>query len=120
MRRALLAALLLSGCGYSVDEVKDEKVMLTETVPASWDKVGACLAAKYAGEFQTTYAPVPSEQRAQLITKLVGPGIIQYQSIMFIIDVKGTGPSTVTYRRRPMSVGGDQRIRETIIECGKA
>lgn len=113
--------LALGACGYSVDEVQEAPVALSVKVPAAWDSVGTCIAQFYTGEFQTTYLPVASERRAKIIVQLIGPGIIQYRTIMYIFEVSGGDQTTVVYRRRPigLSESSDRTTRETIERCGK-
>ncbi|MFN4017131.1 MAG: hypothetical protein ACK4JB_17465 [Reyranella sp.] len=119
------AILALAGCatacGYSTDEVADMPARFTMTVPAAWDVVGTCLTQEYVNGFEVNYLPVPSEQRAKVIVKLVGPGIVQYVTIMYIIDIKGGGQTTVTWRARPPNTDrADQRDKAIVERCGKA
>ncbi len=120
----LAAILALAGCtaacGSSVDDVKSSPVHLTVSVPASWDRVGACLTAAYANDLETVYLPVPSEQRAQIITKYAGPGVIQYKSAAYVFDIAGPGPSTVTVRSPPpYNESFDRQTKAKIEACGK-
>jgi|GEM_PF-4284537 len=119
----LAAIWLLVGCtaacGYTVDEVKETEPRFTVTVPAPWDRVGTCIAAAYTGGYQTLYLPVPSDRKAQIIMKMIGPGIVQYQSIMFVFDIEGGDPTKVTFRRRPAHSSFDTEAREIIDRCGK-
>lgn len=109
-----------AGCGYSTDEVADMPARFTLTVPAAWDVVGTCLTQEYVNGYEVNYLPVPSEQRAKVIVKLVGPGIVQYVTIMNIIDIKGGRETTVTWRARPPnSDRADQRDKAIVERCGK-
>ncbi len=114
--------LALGSCGYSVDEVEEAPVALTVQVPAAWDSVGTCIAQFYTGEFQTSYLPVASQRRAKVIVQMIGPGIIQYRTIMYVFEVSGSDQTTVVYRRRPIgfSESADKKTRELIERCGKA
>lgn len=120
----LAAILALAGyvaaCGYSVDEVKDTPVQLRMTVPVAWDRVGTCLAAAYATDFEALYLPVPSEQRAQLIVKYVGIGIVPYKSIAYVYEISGGPPATITVRSPPPhSEAANRLVRDKVQGCGK-
>ena len=116
-----LAVLTSSACGYSVDEVQSMPVASEVKVPGSWDAVGTCVATAYTGEYHTSYLPVPSQQRATIIVKMIGPGIVPYATIMYIFEVAGTADgTTVTLRHRPVG-GADAmkaKMKELIERCG--
>lgn len=120
-----LAAILalagcISGCGYSANEVAEMPARFTATVPAAWDVVGTCITQEFISGFETTYLPVPSEQRARVIVKLVGPGIVQYVTITDIIDIKGGQQTAVTWRSRPPNnASSDKAARDLVERCGK-
>lgn len=121
----LAAILALAGCtaacGYSADEVADTQARFTLTVPAAWDTVGTCITQHYISGNEVAYLPVPSEQRAKVIVKLVGPGIVQYVTILFVIDIKGGQQTTVTWRSRPPNTASsDKTARDLVERCGKA
>lgn len=119
------ASLLLfagcAGCGYSVDEVKDTPIHLRMTVPVAWDRVSTCLAAAYATDYETLYLPIPSEQRAQVIVKYVGIGIVPYKSIAYVYEISGGPPAAITVRSPPpQSEINDRMVRTKIEACAKA
>lgn len=121
----LAAILALAGCtaacGYSTDEVAEMPARFTMTVPAAWDVVGTCITQEYVNGFEVSYLPVASEQRAKVIVKMVGPGIVQYVTIMYIIDIKGGSQTTVTWRARPPNTErADQRDKAIVERCGRA
>lgn len=121
----LAAILALAGCatacGYSVDEVKNTPVQLRLSVPVAWDRVGSCLAAAYATDFEALYLPVPSEQRAQLIVKYVGIGIVPYKSIAYIYEISGGPAAAIVVRSPPPhSEAANRLVRDKVEACGKA
>jgi len=124
MKKAMLVLLTLglAGCGYSVDEVQTSAPRFTMTVPAAWDRVGNCLATYYStGDYDTLYLPVASEKRADIIVKMIGPGIVQYRTVMFLLDVRAAGDGTaVTFRRRDLPARIDDTTRTEIARCGAA
>lgn len=118
------AILALAGCtaacGYSTDEVAEMPARFTISVPAAWDSVGTCITQYYVSSNEVAYLPVPSEQRAKVIVKFVGPGIVQYVTILFVVDIKGGQQTAVTWRSRPPNTAsGDKAARDLVERCGK-
>lgn len=113
--------LALGACGSSVDDVQNSPPVLTVQVPAPWDVVGTCLAQHYSYS-QVTYLPTPSQERAKVIVKFVGPGIVQYVTISFIFEISGGAQTTVVVRQERMGQGepSNRATREVIERCGKA
>ncbi len=121
-RMAALLALVgcTAACGYSTDEVADMPARFTMSVPAAWDVVGTCLHQEFVNGYEVSYLPVQSQQRAKVIVKMVGPGIVQYVTIMFIIDIQGGRDTTVTWRARPPNTErADQRDKAIVERCGR-
>lgn len=110
----------LGACGSSIDDVQSSPVALTVTVPAAWDVVGTCITQFYANDSEATYLPVPSEQRAKVIVKFVGPGIIQYKTISFIFEISGGLQTTVVVRqeRAGWTDRQNKMTRDLIERCG--
>lgn len=109
----------LTACGSTVPDVQNAPISYTVEVPAPWDSVGACLAQHYTNGFEATYLPVASERRARLIVKYVGPGIVQFITIVAIFDIQSGPPTTVAVRDGWW--GKDDRGNRDVIErCGKA
>jgi hypothetical protein len=120
---ALSIALGVAGCGYSIDEIKSQEADFTVTVSAPWDQVGACLARAYADDLQMLYLPEPSKHQAELVATMVATGLLsQAKRNLFVLDIVGTGPTTVSYRqqRAPMAASWAREARERIERCGKA
>lgn len=119
-RSAVLLFLVLSSCGYTVDEVQTSPPRFTMTVPAAWDRVGNCLAKYFSEDYEALYLPVTSERRADLIVKFTGPGIVQYKTAMYALEIRGGDQTTVAFRRRDMASGIDDKVRAEITRCGAA
>lgn len=120
-RMAAILALVgcTAACGYSVDEIKDTPVHLRMTVPVAWDRVSTCLAAAY-GDMEVLYLPVASDQRAQIIVKYVGIGIVPYKSILYVFEISGGPPASVTVRSPPpYNETSDRLVRTKIEACSK-
>lgn len=120
MKRAIwLSGLLaLAACAPSPDELRALPPRLELVVPASWDKVGACLVNAY-DDLQPRYVPVPSEHRAQVTLHSpggFGPPLL-YASFDLVEDGTGT---KVTFRRRNLLSDNVDRDREKIEKCGRA
>lgn len=121
-----MAALLLfagcAGCGPTISELRSMPPVFEVTVAAPWDQVGACLAKAYADDYQTLYLPVPSEQRAELVTTVVITGpLSQAKHNLFSMDVKGSGTgSTVIYKANDRPGSSIERTARANVErCGK-
>lgn len=117
-----ILCLLVAGCGPSVDELRGQPPAFEMSVAASWDRVGSCLTRAYVDDYQTTYLPVPSEQRAELLVTLVATGpISQAKRNMFAFDMKGVGPTVVTFRwDSTLPNAYERQARKQIETCGKA
>lgn len=111
-------AFLAAGCGYSVDEMQNQPVRLSLTVPAAWDRVGTCITAAYASDFETTYLPVPSERRSEVLVKFTGPGIVQYKTAMYVFQIRGGDRTTVDWRAVTPNQAELRQARERIERCG--
>lgn len=112
----------MAGCGYSIEEIKSQEASFSVTVSAPWDQVGACLARAYADNLQMLYLPEPSRHRAELVATLVVTGpLSQAKRNLFVLDIVGTGPTTVSYRQQPapMATSWAREARENIERCGK-
>lgn len=92
------------------------------TVAAPWDRVGSCLAKAYADDYQTLYLPVPSEQRAELVTTVVITGpLSQAKQNLFSMDIKASSAgSVVIYRANDRQGSSIERAaRKNVEQCGK-
>lgn len=116
---ALFLAAGLTAC-TTVDEVQKQPVRITMTVPAAWDRTGACLASAY-NSYETLYLPVASEQRAEIIVNMVTTGLLgSIKRTMFVFDIRGGNPTTVIWRRDTyLHDSFEQEARERIERCGK-
>jgi len=117
----MAAILALAGCtaacGYSVDEIKDTQVHLRMTVPVPWDRISTCIAT----DFETLCLPVPSEQRAQMIVKYAGIGIVPYKSIVYVYVISGGPPALITVRSPPpCNEPSDRLVRTKIDACAQS
>lgn len=120
-RLAAILALVgcTSTCGYSADEVADAPARFAMNVPAAWDAAGTCITQRCISGNEVAHLPVSSEQRARAIVELVGPGIIQYVTILFVIDIKGGQQTAVTWRSRPPNTASsDKAARDLVQRCG--
>lgn len=116
--------LTLVACGHSVEDVQDSPVAFTMQVPAAWDSVGTCIAAHYVSDTEALYLPVASQQRAKVIVKYVGQGVIQYRSILFVFDISGGPETTVVVRQSQSGLlvspeRGNRITRDVVERCGK-
>jgi hypothetical protein len=116
----VVLALAIGGCSPSLEEVRQEPLRFSETVPAPWDQVGACLAKVYAGEWPVSYIPTPSTRRAELIVSapamLLHPG-----SPLFVFEITGEQQTTVVFKRRTFAGGYERaeiQARERVSKCG--
>ncbi len=121
----LTAVLLFIGCtacGPTISELRTMPPAFELTVAAPWDRVGACLVKAYADDFQILYVPVPSEQRAELVTTVVITGpLSQAKHNLFSMDIKASGTgSIVTYRANDRQGSSIERTaRSNVEQCGK-
>ena len=123
MKRTIwLGLFMVAGCGPTVEELRGQKPTFETTVAAPWDRVGSCLTRAYVDEYQVTYLPVPSEQRAELLVTLVATGpISQAKRNMYAFDMKGAGPTAITLRWDTTLPGAyERKAREVIERCGKS
>jgi hypothetical protein len=118
---SLLAAVLVAGCGPTLQELQAEPPRFSVTVPVAWDRMSTCLKAAYLDNFGINDLPVAAERRTELILNVPGPG---YVINMFAFDIRAVGEnsSNVTWRRRTLIGGqeGSERIaREKVEQCAK-
>ena len=119
----LLALALGPGCAASIADVQSQPPLFQITVQAPWDQVGACLARAYVDNYQTTYLPVPSQKRAEIAVALdVSDPLTQKKDTLFVLDVRGDGPTVVSYRQQtgPMSPNWAREARINVERCGRA
>jgi len=118
----LVPLFLLGGCAASIADVQSQTPLFQVTVRAPWDQVGACLARAYVDNYQTTYLPVPSQQRAEIAVALaVTDSLTQKKDTLFLLDARGSGPTVVTYRQQtgPMSPNWAREARANVERCGE-
>ena len=119
----LLLVLGAAACASPPDEVRSQPVRFSMTVPASWDRAGACLSAFYTtGGYQSAYLPAASDRRAEIVVKEAATGPLSPTgTILYVFEVTGGDQTTVTYRERPgLGNGSERQARETTARCGKA
>jgi len=117
----LLALALVPGCAASIADVQSQPPLFQITVQAPWDQVGACLARAYVDNYRTTYLPVPSQKRAEIAVALdVSDPLTQKKDTLFVLDVRGSGPTVVSYRQQPgpMSPNWAREARINVERCG--
>jgi len=105
----------------TVEEVQQQPVRITMSVPAAWDQVGTCLALAYNGQ-ETSYLPVASERRAKIVVNQLTAGLLgTVKRTLFVFDITGGDQTTVTWRRDTYIADSFEReARERIEKCGKA
>jgi hypothetical protein len=114
--------VLMAGCAASIADVESQAPLFQVTVEAPWDQVGACLARAYVDNYETTYLPVPSQQRAEIAVGLVvTDALTQKKDTLFVLDIRGGGPTVVSYRQQagPMSPNWARVARANVERCGK-
>ncbi len=111
-------ALLAGACAPTIDDVKQRPVLLELTVPAAWDRVGACIASTYNGDYVPLYLPVFSERRAEVIVQFIVNGAPWTQAVFQIVGGEAT---KVTWQRvATIAVETmERKARETIERCGR-
>ena len=124
--RVLLLALptfvLATGCAASIGEVERQAPVFQITVQAPWDQAGACLVRAYVDNYETAYIPVPSERRAQIaVGFVVTDAATQKKDTLFVLDIRGSGPTVVSYRQQPgpMSPNWAREARANVERCGQ-
>jgi hypothetical protein len=119
---SLLPLLVLAGsCAAAPGEVRDEPVRFSMTVPAPWDKAGACISAFYSTGYRSTYLPAANERRAEIVVREAAAApLSQGGTVLYVFQVTGGDQTTVTYRERPgLGNGSERQARETAARCGK-
>jgi hypothetical protein len=117
----LLPVLGATACATTPDEVRNQPVRFSLTVPAPWDSVGACISAFYTTGYRSAYLPLASERRGEIVVKEAAAGPLSPASpVLYVFEVAGGEHTTVTYRERPgLGNGSERQARETTARCGK-
>lgn len=116
---AAIGALLLAGCGASLDQVRAEPVRLTVPTPVAYDTMANCLAARSSQVYAVTPLVFPREGKATVTLAAKTTDSIQAE---YSVRRAGDG-SVVEWRRRQLvgnDIGGMQAdAQETIERCSK-
>jgi hypothetical protein len=112
-----MLAFALWGC-QTADDIRQGPRGFSLVVSATWDKAGTCIASSQLG---STYLPVPSERRAEVM--VIASGLFGPQEVawMYQIEESGSG-SKITWLPGGSAFAplAERRLRQMVERCGKA
>ena len=114
----IAAAVAVSACGATIDEVRSEPVRWTAHYDVPFDTMANCLAARTAEEWRSTPQIYPRDGKAYVTASQLNTIVAE-----FVIKKDGDGASTVEWRRRKViaDLGGlEATARKNADKCGSA